>query len=86
MKSLVVILFIAAVISFVSGVFACCGKIKNKTIKNSGVWLIITGALKTLCGLIAVSDPAFAVACLVGGLTAISAVVNLLRDKGDARK
>lgn len=80
MKSLAIILFIAAVISFVSGVFACCEKIKNKTIKNSGVWLIVTGCLKALCGLLALKDPVFAIIITITGVVLINCV-KCLTDK-----
>ncbi len=78
MKSLAIIFFISAGILFVSGVFVCCIKIKNKTFSNSGVWLIITGALKAVCGLIAISDPVFSLISIVVGLVVISAAKCLL--------
>ena len=78
MKSLVVILFISAGILFVSGVFVCCIRIKNKAFSNSGVWLIITGVLKAVCGLIAISDPVFSIISIIVGLAVISAAKYLL--------
>ncbi len=83
MKSLAIILFIAAVISFVSGVFACCGKNRNITFRNSGKGLIIIAVLKVICGFIALGDFPFAIIFLTVGSVLINAVNSFIRIKGD---
>lgn len=83
MKSLAILLLICAAVLAIAGVILCCVKKQNSKVRNQGIWLIVSSAVKAVCGFIAMSDPIFAVACLVGGLTAISAVINLLREKGD---
>lgn len=83
MKNLSLIFFVAAAVLCVPGVLACCGKIKNSTIRNSGKWLIVTAVLKAICGFTALGDFAFALVFLAIGSVLINAVKCFLKFEGD---
>lgn len=80
MKFLSIIFFIVATVLFITGVLACCGKIKNSKIKDSGVWIIVTAVLMAICGIIAMSDSPFALIYIVAGAVLINVIRCLPKD------
>lgn len=82
MKILSIIFFVIAITLVILGILACCGKIKNNKIKDSGVWIIITGVLMAICGIIAMSNSPFALLYIVAGAVLINVVRCFSKNEG----
>lgn len=83
MKTLAVIFYISAVVLVITGILACCGKIKTGKIKDSGIRIIITGVLTAICGAIAMSDSPFALIYIVAGAVLINVVRCFPKNEAD---